>query len=105
MIVLVGFDALAGARLGGEIQPVAEALQQPLLEDAQHRLERRPGAQSRQRLVIVIEELRVRIMTRREPDQQLVQVESGQETRRRERRALLRALRSEERRVGKEASS
>jgi len=42
-------------RLGGQIQAVAEHFQQPLLENAQRRLEWRPGAQVRQRAVIVIE--------------------------------------------------
>src|SRR2546430_15531682 len=40
MIVPLRLDVLAAVRLGGQIQAVAEHLQQPLLEDAQRRLER-----------------------------------------------------------------
>ena len=45
VIVAIGFEWQAGAGLGGEIQPIAEHLQQALLEHAQCRLERRAAAQ------------------------------------------------------------
>ena len=96
MIVPLRLDALAAVRLGGQIQAVAEHLQQPLLEQAQRRLERRPGAQQGERAVIVIEQQGERIVARREPDEQLVQVERRQQTLGRQRGVVPGALRSGE---------
>ena len=96
MIVPLRFDALAGVRLGSQIQAVAEYFEQPLLKDAQRRLERRSGAQLGERAVIVIEQFGQRIVARREPDEELIQVERGQQTLGRQPRVVLRTLRTGE---------
>ena len=77
MIVLVGLDGLARLRFAIEVEAVAERIEQPLLEHAQRALERRTVAQAVDRLVVVIEQRRQRIVPRRQFHQQLVQIERG----------------------------
>ena len=59
--------------------PVAEHLQQTLLEHAQYRLERRSAAQLLEGVAVVIEQLRQRVMARRELQQQLIEIEACQQ--------------------------
>ena len=62
--------------------------QQPLLEHAQRRLGRGVRAQPAQRLRVVVEQLRLRIVARREADDELVEIEAGQHLARRQRQRL-----------------
>src|SRR4029077_1707300 len=92
-VVRLRLDRTPGQRFAAEVEPVTEDLEQPLLEDAQARLERRAAAQRAERGVVVIEQRRQRVVARGELHHQLVQVKRREQYRRRQRRAALRALR------------
>src|SRR2546423_14303033 len=90
MIVRARLDALTCLRLRREVEAVAERLQQALLEDTQPRFERRSVTQRCERLMIVVEQTRLRIVAGRGPQQQPVEVERPPQTGGRQRRRGLR---------------
>ena len=70
--------------------------QQPLLEYAQRRLGRGVRAQPPQRLRIVVEQLRLRIVPRGQVDDELVEIEAGEHLARRQRQRFAMRLRAGE---------
>ena len=76
MIIRIGRHR-ASVGLVTELGPIAQQLEQALLELAQHGLEPRRAAQPRQRDGVVRVELRLRIVRRGQLEQQLVEVEGA----------------------------
>src|SRR5690348_4809375 len=75
---LRGPELVVTLRVDVELEPVTNGLDEPLLEHAQRHVGRGIGREAAQRLVVVDEQLRLRIVARRQVDDQFVEIETGQ---------------------------
>src|SRR4029077_9267539 len=92
MIIPLRLDGSSTHGLGAKIQSIPQYLQQALFEDAQGRRQRRTLFQALDRMMIGIEERRLRVVACRQLQHELVEIETGEQAQRRQRRALTHAL-------------